>query len=347
MVRRGDRGSEWLTIRRCLVILRRLLKGPASAADLIEAVRSSIGEEAYPLSERACLSAFKHDREHLRHHLEVEFYYDPSEQVYVLQDPGPYGYLDLSLASLQALRLLGETFVGGMGELSNVKQLLDELIERLSPEARRGLESQSLPIDLQVFQRVDTAPLSERVWAAVRRAVREHRKLAFNYLSPQQADRQPRYHEVAPYRIRFQRGHWYLQAYDLYRRNPNGKQSYDLGYRRFRLGYIIEDDKLAVLPTILPQERRSPPRYRVHYRLLPALGRGAISRHFEEMHVTHYPDGSAEVVGYTDDDWEAARILLCYGEQCVVLGGAEVLRWIRQAVKGMAHHYGFLEAEEE
>ncbi len=342
---RGDRGSEWLTVRRCLVILQRLLKGPASAAELIEAVRSALGEEAYPLGERACQAAFKHDREHLRNHLEVQFTFDPLERVYVLQDPGPFGYLELSPISLQAIRLLGETFVGEMGEQSNVRQLLDELIGRLSPEARRTLESQSLPIDLNVFQRVDTGRLSERVWEVVRRAVREHRKLAFNYLSPQRADRQPRYHEVAPYRIRFQRGHWYLQAYDLYRRSPNGAQSYDLGHRRFRLSYIVEDEKLALLPTVLPQEQRRPPRYRVHYLLLPSLGRGAISRHFEEMQVTHHPDGSAEVTGYTDDDWEAARILLCYGEQCIVLGGAEVLRWVRQAAKGMAQHYGFFQGE--
>lgn len=338
-----NRGSEWKVFCRCLAILQRLLKGPAKPAELIEAVREKAGEEAYPRGEKAMKAAFKHDRVRLRRELGVNFTFDSQGQVYRLVDPGPYGCLELSTASLMALRLLSETFAGHVGELAELQTFLEELTGRLSPSAQRSLESSALPIDLDVFQAVDPEPLSQKVWDAVSRAVNERRKLGFNYLSPRHPDRRARYHEVAPYRIRYQRGHWYLYAYDLYRRSPSGAERYDDGHKRFRLQYIQEDERLRVLPTRITSSRRRPPRYETHYLLLPALGRGGISRHFEQMRVERYPDGRAEVWGYTSDEWEAARILLGYGENCIVLGGPEVLARVRQAVRGMAVNYELLE----
>jgi len=88
-------------------------------------------------------------------------------------------------------------------------------------------------------------------------------------------------------------------------------------------------------------EHRCPPRVFVHYLLKPAVGRGDISRHFEEMTVERRPDGSAMVKGFCDDAWDAARTLLGYGENCIVLGGDEVLRLMRRRVRGMAENYGF------
>ena len=342
-ISRGVRASEWLAIRRSLALLHRLLGGPASTPELIASVLDIVGPEAYPEGQKARLAAFKRDRNNLRLQLGATFSYDPYERVYVLHDPGPFGYVELSLASLQAVRLLSQTFIGEVGEQAEIRPLLDELIARLSPEARRLLDSRQPPIDLDVFQEVDASPIKARVWETVHRAVSQRRKLTFNHLSPQRPDRLPRYHEVAPYRIRYQGGHWYLYAYDLYYRSPTSEEEYDSGYRDFRLHYILDDERLAVLPTMIPAAQRRPPRYLVQYTLLPPVGRGEISRHFDDIQVERLPDGSAEVRGFTDDPWKAARLLLAYGENCIVKGGWEVQQRLLEAVEKMARNYGLVE----
>lgn len=53
------------------------------------------------------------------------------------------------------------------------------------------------------------------------------------------------------------------------------------------------------------------------------------------MHITPLEDGSVEVRGVTDDLFEAERILLGYGQYCVVLGGPELKQRITTAVQGM------------
>ncbi|MEA3351022.1 MAG: WYL domain-containing protein [Chloroflexota bacterium] len=334
----SKRSSEWLALRRCLAILRRLLQGAATSDELIESVSYVVSPDAYPDEESARKRAFKRDRYNLRHRLDVEFFYDHKDGVYILQDPGPFGRFELSDNSLFALRLLSQTFEGKIGEWADIQYLLEEIIERLSPEAKRRLEADIPLIDLDVLQGVDQAELSERVWNTVNRAARQHRELAFNYLSPQQKDQKPRFHKVAPYQVRFKRGHWYLYAYDLYWRNPYGQEGYDAGHKNFRLVYIQNDDRLQVLPTKLPLEQRRPPRYQVHYRLAPAVGRGAISRHFDDMKIIRSPDGSAEVLGQTDDVWGAVRTLLAYGESCTVLGGAKVLALMRRRVNRLIRY---------
>ena len=88
-------------------------------------------------------------------------------------------------------------------------------------------------------------------------------------------------------------------------------------------------------------EHRRPPRRFVHYLLKPRVGRGDISRYFEDMEVERQTDGSAVVKAFTDDAWDAVRTLLGYGESCVVLGGDEVLSLMHRRVRGMAENYRF------
>jgi predicted DNA-binding transcriptional regulator YafY len=78
---------------------------------------------------------------------------------------------------------------------------------------------------------------------------------------------------------------------------------------------------------------------------MPEIGRGEISHHFAETHITRLPDGQAEVHGVSEDVWEAARLLLGYGEGCIVLGGEELLKEMRRRVEGMARNYGFFEID--
>lgn len=332
------RSSDWRAFRRCLVILQRLLRGPASSQTLIDYVLEVEGQDAYSSSPSAREKAFKRDRESLRQRLGVEFNYSPTTHLYTLTDPGDFFRLDFSEADLRALALLSETFAGQVGEHSEIQGFLDNLVMRLPSESRRHLEGASLPVNLELFQQVDSNGISARVWKAVWRAVKEKRRLCFHYISPAYSDGLKRYQEVLPYRIQYQWGHWYLRAYRLLRRDVNGEVNRQGAHLRFRLSYIQNDEMLEVLPSLVGNPPK-PPRYLVHYRILPPISRGMISRHFADMTVEPLPDGSVNVTGYVDDEWEAGRILLSYGEYCVVLGGDEVKAWMDKTIRGIKKNY--------
>lgn len=332
------RGSEWRSFRRCLALVRRLLKGPATPSELIRFVLEAEGETAYPASKSAREKAFKRDRESLRARLEVEYQYSPSKGIYTLINPGPLFRTELSDSSLHALAILKQTFDSQMGDHSEIQKFLDELTATLPLEKRQYLEDPTLPIDLALLQTIDPNGISDRVWKTAWRAVKTHRKLAFNYLSPAYQDSRVVFHEVQPYRIQYQWGHWYLLAYRLLRRDQEGQEDRQGAHLRYRLSYLLDDDQLSISPTVM-REPPKPPRYQVHYRLLPPLSRGVVSRHFNDMLVQTLEDGSLEVTGWCDDDWQAGRILLSYGQYCVVLGGDEVRAWMGRTVQGMSENY--------
>lgn len=332
------RTSEWLSFRRCLAVIQRLLIGPASSSEIIEYVSKVVGDDSYPTSYSRKEKAFKHDRESIRQRLGVDFFYDPSVGKYILSDPGPFFAITLSKPSIAALALLSETFSGQIGEHSEIQGLLDQLITRLPQEKRRQIENPYLPINLELFQQVDPNGISDYVWNTLWRAVREHRKVRFNYISPRYHDGRKVLHEVAPYRIQYQQGHWYLRAYRDYRKDAEGHIDRQGVHVRYRMSYIQNDDQLQVMPNIVGIIPK-PPKYFVHYRLLSPLSHGVISKHFDDMEIKRLDDSSIEVTGYTDDAWEAGRILLSYGQFCIVLGGDEVREWMLRTVRGMVKNY--------
>lgn len=332
------RGSDWLSFRRCLAIIQRLRKGPATSSELVEYVLAMEGAGAYPVSPSAREKAFKRDRESLRRRLHIKLVYSHSAGYYSLMDYGNYFSYDLSEVSLHALSLLKESFSGQMGEHSDIQVLIDELIMNLPAESKRKLESPVLPINLELFQQIDSNGISAQVWETVQRAVKEHHKLVFNYISPQYFDQKKRLHEVIPLRIQYQWGHWYLRAYRLMRRDIDGQEDRRGAHLRYRLSYIQDDEYMALSPLIV-SDPPAPPRYEVHYRLLPPLSRGLISRHFEDMSFQVLEDGSLEIFGVCDNEWEAGRLLMAYGEYCIVLGGPEVKAWVDRTVNGIKRNY--------
>ena len=332
----STRGSEWVSFLRVLAILRRLMEGPATSEQLIQSVLQTVGADAYPTAPSARNSAFKHDRAHLKNRLGVDFLYLNESNSYILNDAGPYGRVSLSPEMLRALTLLSRQYDNAVGEQAGVRDLVQQIIGWLPPEARIKIEDAGEQVSLDFEQDVDRSVIPPRVRETVERALNTHRKLAFHYLSPRRADRQPVYHELAPYQLRFQDGHWYLRGYDL-----NNALGGEVSFLRFRLSYIQDDERLRVTPTMVETRHRQPPRFPVHYLLLPDIGRGEISHRFPETQVTRNADGSAEVHAWTDDVWEAARTLLSYGEGCIALGGVDLRREMEQRVKGMAKNYNF------
>jgi len=335
----GDRESPWLVMRRCLALVQRLIRGPASGDELIAFVRTHVDAHAYSTNPSAARRAFKRDREHLQNDLGVQWRYEAAAGVYVLTSLGRLAFLDLPDDQIAALGLIFSTFEENESPLVPVRPLLDRITSLLPAERRELLMRQSQAFRVEMAE-LDTKPIPLAVWDRVAQATRQRRQLGFHYRSPRQADPRPRYWVVSPIKVGFYSGHWYLYCWSEWWRGPEG-ENHEPAYRRLRLQYIVDDDRLEVLPTRVAVEHRHPPRYQVHYLLKPDVGRGDISRHFEGMHVELQPDGSALVTGTCNDAWEAARILLSYGENCIVLGGEEVRAEMRRRVKGMAENYGF------
>jgi predicted DNA-binding transcriptional regulator YafY len=315
--------------------------GSAKPSELTAFVSKTIGERAYPISASAREKAFKRDRENLRKRLGVEFSYSASLGTYTLLEAGPLLKLHLSETSLRAIYLLSQSFGGHVGEHSNIQTFLHEIFSYLSEDTKVKLEAPETGMDLNLLQDVDPNHISKKVWDKVQKSVKGHRKLIFNYISPTYEDRQQRLHQVVPIRIQYQSGHWYLRAYRLLRRDVNGEEDRQGVHLKYRLSYIQDDEKLAVSTAVVP----SPPeaeKYLVHYRLLPPLSRGIISEHFYDMTITNLDDGSVEVKGYCDDSWEAVRLLLTYGEYCIVLGGDEVKAWMDKTIARLIENYQHL-----
>lgn len=332
----AKRGSEWVSFLRVLAILKRLMEGPATSEELIQSVLETVGADAYPSAPSARQAAFKHDRANLKKRLGVDHVWDPKTNSYVLNDAGPYGRVRLSPPMLRALAILSRQYDNAVGELAGVRDLVQQIIGWLSPQMRLQIEAASEEWILDFEQDVDRSVIPPRVKETIERALRQHRKLTFNYLSPRRADQKPVFHEVAPYEVRLQDGHLYLRGYSL----KPGLQG-EMPFLRFRISYILDDDRLSVSPTKVEVRHREPPRFLVHYWLAPEIGRGEISHRFPEMQITRNEDGSAEVRAVTDDVWDAARTLLAYGDKCIVLGGVDLLQEMRKIVAGMARNYGY------
>ncbi len=330
----GARDSSWLVVRRGLAIVHRLLRGPATKLELLQAVRQRVGPDAYSDVECAAHHALKHDRAALKRHLGIEVAYDRRGGHYWLASLGETPWLDLPDDDLAAIALLYKTFTRAGVEGHRVTSFLQRITDLLPQERLAALRPAELSVELR---EVDDQPVSARVLDIVRRALRERRRLGFRYASTQ--DEIIRYHEVEPHEVTLRRGHYYLTAYHLTSRAP-GEAALGVGRRvDFRLQGMLDDDRLCVLPERLPPGPRPQKEYELRYRLRRPAVRHGVSQHFPNMHVTMLPNGEAEVQAMTMNVWEAVHTLLAYGENCVVLGGPEVLRLMRQRVAAMAKNY--------
>ncbi len=334
---RGDRNPSWLILQRGLAIIRRLLRGPATKRELLAAVRAAVGPGAYSDSDSAADHALKNDRAALKEHLGIEISYDRRAGVYLLADLGDTAWLDLSDDDLAAMATVFQTFANSGPAAERVHAFLDHIAGLLPPERLASIRRRALSIDLR---EVDERPVAARILDTVQQAVDERRRLVFHYQST--ADEVIRYHEVEPYGVIFRRGHYYLEAYDLFSRGKEQSTVVHGRVARFRLQGIADDDALRILPERLPPGRRPQKRYLLRYRLARHAIRHGVSRHFADMQVERLPDGSVVVEATVTDPWDAVYTLLSYGENCTVLGGDEVLALMRRRVAALAKNYDLL-----
>jgi len=333
---RGKRESHWLVIRRCLSIIQRTQRGPASRDELIEAVLAQEGPDAYGGTEgRTLYRRLEEDRKRIRENLMVDFYFDQQAGGYAIRDTW-LPLLDLPDDDLATIAWLEETFGLDSPQHDKVHALLGRLKLYLGVERSAVIESQRSALAVDLSQR-DEDEIGPTVWQGLTKALLERRQVEFLYLSPQYDDGQPRRHVVDPYELYFDttRGHYYLRAYC---RRCEGADD-RAGYITYRVGRILQ---LKVLPQKLSPVTPAVPRYAVEYELAPQVARTGVTRPrwIEVKEVEQREGGSALVRGETESPFWAVRALLHYGATCRVVGGPEVVREMREVVEEMAKIYG-------
>jgi predicted DNA-binding transcriptional regulator YafY len=335
---RGKRDSQWLVIRRCLSLIRRVQRGPAAWQELVQSVLEQLGPDAYGGTRgKALHSRLENDLARIRDRLMVDLGFDRQAGGYAIREAW-LPLLDLPDEDLATVAWLEQTFDPGSPQHDEVHALLGRLRLFLSPQRRDVIERCRTALVVDLAQR-DEDDIPPAVWDGLTRALVERRRIAFSYRSPQQEDRVPRRHVVDPYERFFDtvRGHYYLRGWCHVTDGPLGRREQGR-YFTYRLGRIAA---LEVLPNKLPPFPPSTPRYAVAYELTPQVARLGVTRHreIEIAEVEQQEDGSAVVRGTTDNPFWTVRTLLHYGPNCRVLGGPEMKREMRQVIQQMAALY--------
>ena len=325
--------------RRCLVMLRRLQRGPATKAELIAEVRNKLTEPYGNADGRSLDRRFERDKGKLRDIFLADITYRRATGTYELGDAWE-PLLDLPDEALRAIAFLQDSFTPVVPGYEMVQTLLGTLLSHLSPERRGDVDQQRTALEV-TWGRRDEDEIDPDVERGLRKALLEHRRVAFDYVSPYYEEGQARHHVVDPWQRFFDatRGHSYLRAYCRQVTDASGKTQRPRAYRHYRLGRIRN---LQVLPDKLPP---IPPRARTRsliYCLAPAIARrGDVSRlpGVKILRKEPQDDGSIVVHAETENVWWAVRSLLHYGPNCEVLGGSEARREMERIVQGMNKLY--------
>lgn len=337
----GRRSSSWLATQRRLVLLGRLLRGPAGCEELLGTVRRALGEEAY---QEAPLRSLEYDLGCLREQWGATLSYGRAQRRYTLITLS-FPLLDLPDEDLKTLAFLYHNFPLGAPHGNEVRALLDRLLGLLPSQRRcEVLRLRTIPeLDLEALDREEVAP---DVWAAVEQAVVARRQLAFVYRPARREEGETgeRRHVVEPYEVELHEGHYYLEGYCL-RLRIGAQERSDVGTLRYRLNRMVPGTA-EVLPERLPPGRRPARTYTIRYLLGAEIAAGGVTPRFAETKVMVLADGSAEVEARTSNLWRARQVLLRYGEHCRVLAPEELVTLMQGTVTEMARRYGILREEE-
>lgn len=323
----GDKRSSWLTFQRRLFVLRRLIRGPATATTLINDARATFDSDIFPPDASAAL---RHDLAKLRG--EFGCVITLRDGRYVLDSPGQLAVLDVPEQALEALAFLLATFENdALPNGPAVQQLLMRVTSLLPSDRRVDLER------VRVLPRLDhpeTLRSADQYTLDVLRQALERQQVRFVYRSSYVEQGESVTHTVAPYDVLFRDGHTYLDAFCL----DCGVPEHAHRYRLYRLDRIVPGS-MQLLPTRLPPGQ--PPRrvYRLRYWLNTQVARQQdIALWFPESSVDFSANG-ALVTAYVSDLWQARQLLLRYREHCHVIEPTELISMIRESLTKMQHVY--------
>lgn len=334
---RGSRDSQWLVIRRCIAIIRRVQRGPASWEELVEAVQRWVGADAYGPSEGVGLRRHLYkDLERLRNVLQVNIRTAPGTRTYVLND-AHIPLLDLPDADLEAIAWLRQAFDELSPNQDKVQPLLDHIISYLPLERQDYIEAQRQLLTVDLGRRDDNHILAD-VKRKLAEALSRRLRIEIAYLASSNETGQPNRHLIDPYEQFYHDGHYYLKGWCHQIHEPDGDVFKTEEYRPYRLDRITE---IQILPHKLPPIPPKAKTYWVTYRVAATVARQGVSRHrwIDVTEITPHPDGSATIVGTTDNLFFVSQALMRYRHHCEVLGGPELLHDMRETVAKMAQIY--------
>jgi hypothetical protein len=308
---------------------------------LLEAVYRYAGEDAYGFtSDKPLDKRFRGDLSRLADSLQVGISYSKVDKGYTIEwRERPF--LNLPDPDLETLAYLADTFKEDSPRATDVRQLIDRLIDWLPSERQKRfyrLSGQQPTADLRLRDSEEIAP---DVWKAVLEAWQAKQELQFDYLSSQQEDGQKRQHHIQPWDLDFtERGHWQLRGFCLFNDGPHGPW-HPNDYINYRVSRIVSGSA-NVLPRKLPGVRPNGRPRQVIFELAPTITRFGISHRKEligEPQITPLDGGWVRVESQTHDVFDLARNLLYYGKNCHVLGGKKLLEEMRKLAADLAEIY--------
>lgn len=333
----GKRESEWLVIRRCLAIIRRLQQGPANWRALVEAVLAE-DEEAYGYTAgQALYKRLRNDLDRLRNNLYIDIRADRRSgeyTIHTLDTP----LLNLPNEDLMTIAWLEQTFNPNSPKYREVRAFLQRLQLYLPAARRAQIEQQRTLLMMDLGQR-DEDRIDPQVEMGLVQALTRRQRVEFDYYSPQHEDEQPRRHVVdifEPAYFDTERGHYYVYGWCHYAVTPTGQDTVE-DYITYRLGRI---HNLKLLPNKLPASPPIPRQYPVKYWLAPEVARyGVTQRRWITIEQVETQADGVIIAGVTPHPFFAVQELMHYRHNCQVLGGAEMLNRMRNTVQEMARLY--------
>lgn len=321
-------GDRWLVIREALLLIQQLRSGPAGRNPLISAIQQTLPESFQQPSPKAQQRHFERVLDRCRQQLGAEISWNPKLKAYELIEAGPFLGLQLPAEQLEGLGFLLSLFEKSdkMGE--QVMPLLESLKSQLSDGQAIALKRFRPNVQLSL-RRLDDGEITAVVWNKINQAIQSRRLLSFSYVAPRHADQLPRIHKAEPFNLDFRNGHFYLEAFALEVKHPDGRIGGN-HWASYRLDHIVED-KLEILPSIFSKETRSQRLMTVTYKIAPQIARGNPAHHFEEMTFSE-PDseGWVTVSGKTKSLFDAYRTLLAMGPMCIVLGPDKLVKHMQR-----------------
>lgn len=337
----GKRESEWHVLRRCLAIIRRIQRGPASWPELAEAVRLWEHPAAYgELAGAALQHEIQRDLRRIRDRLFINVRYNRQLQGYEFRrEDAAWPLLDLPDEDLAIMTWLEQSFAANTPKHQEVSQFLRRLRGYLSEERLAALAHQRTLLHLNLGQR-DTGDVPPELLDRLGQACDRRQMVEVMYDSLECEPGFLERHRLRIYELPYfdtERGHFYLRAWCEHF-DYRGRRDYFQDYRYYRLDRV---QQMEVLPLKINSPAPAPTKIPVVYRLSPAIARHELnySSVITIETVETEPEGAKLVTGYTASVFWATRFLLHYGEACTVLGGQALRAEMERIVKEMARNY--------
>lgn len=329
--RGGDKRSSQLIHRRRLFLIRRLIRGPATARELIDEANATfvdVPEGIYPSDASAAL---RHDIAALRKEYGCGIERD-DDGVYVLKSPGNLALIDLPDGEIEAAAFLLDMYEKSDLPVAAQINAFLERVASLMPDDRRNL-LRSLTASPRVDRPQAPADGVAEMMHILKGVLRK-REVEFDYCSPHTPNGAALHHRVAPLEFVYREGHTYLDAFCLASDVPELVGQFVL----YRLNRIVPGS-VRRLPQALRRDYRRP-EYPLRYWLAPAVARQRdVAEWFPKTEIDYAADGSAIVKAVTNDLWRAHQILMRYREHCRVIEPAPLVEMMRASIQRMADLY--------